>query len=148
MLVFALGFPQSPSTARGRGCAALYLGGTLDSLAAESAGAILTDDPISFVFITKRAAVRVPYERVNLLEYGLQVDRRLAEAILLSPLFLLSDKKKHFLTVGYENEEGKQQALVFEVDKSAVRTVLAVLEARTGRTVRYGDGEARKAGGR
>jgi hypothetical protein len=36
--------------------------------------------------------VQVPYERVNLLEYGQKVDRRLAMAIVISPMFMLSKK--------------------------------------------------------
>jgi hypothetical protein len=74
------------------------------------------------------------------------VSRRYAEAILLSPVFLLSKSRKHFVTVGYADADGKQQALVFRVEKGDIRSVLAALEARTGRRVEYQDQEARKAG--
>jgi hypothetical protein len=46
--------------------------------------------------------------------------------------------------MGYEDIEGKQQALVFRVEKGDIRSVLASLEARTGRRVEYQDDEARK----
>jgi hypothetical protein len=46
----------------------------------------------------------------------------------------------------HDDQEGKQQALVFRVEKSDIRSVLASLEARTGRRIEYQDGEARKAG--
>ena len=72
--------------------------------------------------------------------------RRFAEAVLISPLLLLAKKRKHFLTVGYTDEQGRQQALVFQVHKGAVRSVLVSLEAKTGRKVQFQDDEARKAG--
>jgi hypothetical protein len=93
-----------------------------------------------------RALLEIPYGRINLIEYGQKVGRRIAESILISPLLLLSKKRKHFLTLGYTDEAGRQQALVFQLHKGAVRGVLAGLEARTGRRVEYQDSEARKAG--
>lgn len=90
--------------------------------------------------------IRVPYERINQLEYGQKVDRRLLEAVLLSPLFVLSKKRDHYVTVGFELEDGQQQALLFRVGKDDVRALLVSLEARTGRKVSYQDNEARKAG--
>ena len=86
------------------------------------------------------------YDRVNLLEYGQKVDRRLLAAAVISPMFLLSKSRKHFLTIGYMDEDGRQQALVFRVDKGSIRSALVSLEARTGLKVQYQDEEARKAG--
>ena len=80
------------------------------------------------------------------MEYGQNVSRRYAAAILISPMLLLSKSRKHFVTLGYVDAEGKQQALVFRVDKGDIRSVLTGLEARTGRRVEYQDDEARKAG--
>ena len=89
--------------------------------------------------------MRVAYDRVNLVEYGQQVARRLALALVISPVFLLSKSRKHFLTIGYSGEDGKQQAMVFRVDKNSIRPTLAALEARTGLKVQYQDEQARKA---
>ena len=89
--------------------------------------------------------LRIAYQRINTLEYGQNVSRRYAAAILISPLLLLSKSRKHFLTVGYVDTEGRQQALVFRVEKGDIRSVLAALEARTGRRIEYQDAEARKA---
>jgi hypothetical protein len=54
-------------------------------------------------------------------------------AVLISPALLLSKSPKHFVTVGYTDNEGRQQALLFRVSKGDIRTVLASLEARPGR---------------
>ena len=90
--------------------------------------------------------MRVPYDQINLLEYGQKVDRRYAMAVLISPVFILSKRRQHFLTVGYLDAAGKEQALIFKVDKSDIRAILVTLEARTGRRVQFQDDEARKAG--
>lgn len=123
-----------------------YVGGTVVSVANRTQGTVLTTDPHNLEFQTRAALIRVPYERINLLEYGQNVNRRLALAILVSPMLLLSKKRDHFLTVGYSDDDGRQQALVFRVDKRRVRALLASLEARTGRRVEFQDDEARKAG--
>jgi hypothetical protein len=129
-----------------KGSPAEYLGGTLEGIAGGTDGRLRTNERLSLVFQTRDGALRIPYERINQIEYGQKVDRRVLAAAFISPLFLLSKKRAHFLTVGFENEEGGQEALVFRVDKDSIRTVLVSLEARTGRKVTYQDEEARKAG--
>ena len=83
---------------------------------------------------------------MNALEYGQKVDRRYFAAVLISPLFLLSKKREHFLTIGYSDEEGRQQAMIFRVNKADIRAMLVSLEARTGRKIEFQDDDARKAG--
>ena len=123
-----------------------YVGGTASALTSGSGGSIDVSDQRYLGFYTKRGQVRVAYDRVNLLEYGQKVDRRLLAAVVISPMFLLSKSRKHFLTIGYMDEDGKQQALIFRVDKGSIRSALVSLEARTGLKVQYQDEEARKAG--
>ncbi len=132
---------------------AQYAGGTSAQLAPGVEGRIEVNDESYFAFYSKKTQVRVPYDRINLVEYGQTVSRRVAMAIALSialpaigPLILLSKSRKHFLTVGYAGDDGKQQALVFRVDKGGIRVTLVSLEARTGLKVEYQDDEARKAG--
>ena len=59
--------------------------------------------------------------------------------------YLHGKSRKHFLTIGYSGEDGKQQAIVFRVDKNGIRPTLAALEARTGLKIQYQDEQARKA---
>jgi hypothetical protein len=123
-----------------------YIGGTAPQIPVGASGAITVSDTQYFAFYSRKSNVRVAYDKINLLEYGQTVGRRLDLAIIISPAFLLVKKRKHFLTVGYADEDGKQQALVFRVDKNDIRATLASLEARTGQRVQYQDEEARKAG--
>ena len=99
------------------------------------------------LFVTRSLTLHVPYDQVNTLEYGQHVGRRYAEAILFSPLFLLAKSRKHYLTVFYKDANGRQQAVVLQVDKGEVRALLPELEAKTGRRVEYTDDEARAARG-
>lgn len=125
---------------------AMYIGGTVAELPGRISGLIRTTGEQCLLFETKSATIRVPYENINLLEYGQKASRRYAMAIVISPLLLLSKKRNHFLTIGYTDAEGRQQAMVFQVDKDHVRAVLASLEAKTGLKVQYQDDEARKGG--
>jgi len=123
-----------------------YVGGTLQLVKNGSQGIIKTTHTATLIVEVGRSIVQVPYSQINLLEYGQHVNRRLALAIVVSPLFLLSKAKRHFLTVGYQDGESKQQAMVLRVGKGDVRAVLASLEARTGLKIQYQDENARKAG--
>ncbi len=122
-----------------------YVGGTEAQLNTGKQGSITLADERYLAFYSGKAQLRVAYGRINLLEYGQQVDRRLALALVISPVFLLSKSRKHFLTIGYSGEDGRQQALIFRVDKNGIRPTLVGLEARTGLKVQYQDEQARKA---
>lgn len=123
----------------------MYVGGTITSIKDKTEGLASTNDEKAFVFTYKGGELKVPYDRVNDLEYGQKAGRRLGLALTISPWLLLSKKRKHFLTVGYQDENDKQQAAVFELGKDIVRTTLASLEARTGKKIDYQDEEARKS---
>jgi hypothetical protein len=146
LLVVVLSTSVLIATAARSGTHAEYVGGTRVDIPANNSGDINITDQVYFVFVSKRTKVKVPYERINLLEYGQKVDRRYLAAVIISPLFLLAKKREHFLTVGFQDDEGRQQAMVFRVDKNDVRLTLVALEARTGQRIQYQDDEARMAG--
>ncbi len=128
------------------GAAAEYVGGTVAGIEGKAAGRLRTNDDVFLDFRAKGKEVHVTYDKINLVEYGQNVDRRYLMAVLLSPLFLLSKSRQHFLTVGFSDTQGKQQAMVFRIRKGDIRSVLVALEARTGLKVQFQDDEARKAG--
>jgi hypothetical protein len=133
------------ASAADHGASVDYVGGTLPSPPSRSGVIDLTDDQ-NLQFKTKKADLRIPYERINLIEYGQQVGRRYAMAIVISPMLLLSKSRKHFVTLGYTDDAGRQQAMVLRVGKGHIRALLVSLETKTGRKVQYQDAEARKAG--
>lgn len=123
-----------------------YAGGTRADIPNNDSGSLQAIDDQYLVFYARKTSVRIAYGRINLIEYGQRVGRRLAMAVLISPVFVLSKKRQHFLTVAYTDEGGREQALIFKVEKSDIRAILVSLEARTGRKVQFQDEEARKAG--
>ncbi|MGB2889931.1 MAG: hypothetical protein WBC04_19725 [Candidatus Acidiferrales bacterium] len=125
---------------------AMYVGGTVTSIKEGVQGSSSTNDENVFVFNYKDGKLKIPYDRINDLEYGQKAGRRLGLALTVSPWLLFSKKRKHFLTVGYQDENDKQQAAVFELGKDIVRTTLASMEARTGKKIDYQDDDARKSG--
>ena len=52
----------------------------------------------------------------------------------------------HYLTIGYREEGGTEQVAVIELGKDIVRTILPIVETRSGKQIEYQDDEARKAG--
>jgi hypothetical protein len=125
---------------------AQFVGGTIASIKPGAEGPISTSDEKVLVFSYKDGKLEIPYDQVNDLEYGQKAGRRLGLALVISPWLLLSKKRKHFLTIGYKDAAGKQQAGVFELGKDIVRTTIVSLEARTGKKVEFQDDEARKSG--
>ena len=138
-LVLTLAIDAAPP-----GFRAQFVGGTLAGVSATSSARLDLSAHEALVFQCRDAELRIAYNKVNTLEYGQNVSRRYAAAVLISPVLLLSKSRKHFVTIGYVDPEGQQQALVFRVEKGDIRSVLASLEARTGRRVEYLDDEARK----
>jgi hypothetical protein len=133
-------------TAAEPGVKAQFIGGTLPGVSAKSSARLDLTDADALAFQCGGVNLHIAYQRINTLEYGQSVSRRYAAAILISPVLLLSKSRKHFVTLGYVDAEGKQQALVFRLEKGDIRAILASLEARTGRRIEYQDADARKAG--
>jgi hypothetical protein len=95
----------------------------------------------------------IPYDQFIDVEYGQNAGRRVGAAVATGLLFLplgvfmlFSKKRKHYVTIGYKDDEGKEQVAVFELGKDIVRTTLPILEARSGKKIEYQDEEAKKSG--
>ena len=124
---------------------AQYVGDTISALKEQTEGTISTKDEKQLLFDYKKGKLEIPYDRINSLEYGQKAGRRVGLAIAVTPIALLSKKRRHFLTVNFMDDNDKQQAGVFELGKDIVRVTLSSLEARTGRKIEYQDEEARNS---
>jgi hypothetical protein len=125
---------------------AAYVAGTENEISEGSEGSPSTGNEKEFVFEYDGGQLIIPYDQVNDLEYGQQAARRVGLAFATGGLFALSKKRKHFLTIGWKDQQGKQHAAVFELGKSIVRSTIVALEQRTGKKVDYQDEAARKSG--
>jgi hypothetical protein len=121
-------------------------GGTVAGVSAKAVSRLDLTGAADLVFFCGKTEFRTPYSKVESVEYGQNVARRYAAAVLISPILLLSKERKHYVTLGFVDGQGAHQAVVFRVDKGDIRSVLAALEARTGRRIEYQDEEARKGG--
>jgi len=126
-----------------------YIGGTVAGMAEKTEGRLDTTNETMLTFTPdkkERAALAIPYASIKEIEYGQKAGRRVGVAILVSPLALFSKKRKHFLTVSYNDANGKEQAAVLELGKDIIRTTLTIVQTRSGKEITYQDEEARKAG--
>jgi hypothetical protein len=123
-----------------------YVGGTIAGVPGHSHAKIDVADPAALSLHLKDKAISIAWDDITTIEYGLHVDRRYLEAVLISPLFLMAKKRSHFVTIGFTDDDGEHQAVVLEVGKDDIRQLLVSLEAKSGRRVEYQDDEARKAG--
>jgi len=144
-----LGLMTAPLPAAVRGDEALYVGGTISHLIPDKTeGKFDTSGETAAVFRSKKGEVTIPYRQILTLEYGQKAGRRVGAAIVVSPVLLFSKKRKHYLTVGFNDDHGKQQGAVFELSKGSVRSVLTILETRSGKSIEYESEEARKHAGK
>src|SRR5262245_52033609 len=112
---------------------ATYVGGTAP-IKEKTEGKTSAAGEAVFTFTYSKSTVfSIPYKQINSLEYGQKAGRRVGLAIAISPLFLFSHKRRHFLTIGYLDENNKQQAAVFELGKGSIHQTLTALEAKTGK---------------
>jgi hypothetical protein len=130
----------------GVGFRAEFVGGTLPGVAPKSNARLDLTAPAGLIFECRGQTLNIAYPKIDGVEYGQTVSRRYAAAVLISPIFLFTKARRHFVTIGYTDAEGKHQALIFRVEKGDIRTVLTTLEARSGRRIEYQDDEARKMG--
>lgn len=122
---------------------AQYIGGTVSGLQEKAEAKLSTASESEVLFDAgKKGTLTIPYAAIESLEYGQKAGRRVAVAVLVSPLALFSKKRNHYLTVTYKDSSAKEQAAVFELGKDVIRTTLKVLEVRSGKAIEFQDGEA------
>jgi hypothetical protein len=127
-----------------RGDDVKYVGGTIASLPQGVEGELNATDGNVLRFTSRKGTFEIPYESVTSIEYGQKAGRRIGVAIMVSPIALLSKKRKHYLSIGYRDANDVSQGVVLELPKKMPRLVITVLEARTGVKCDYESEEARK----
>ncbi|MBM3811486.1 MAG: hypothetical protein FJW20_07600 [Acidimicrobiia bacterium] len=122
----------------------LYVGGTVPNLPEATEGGADIRNPDRFSFHSGKGGFSFAYANVTSLEYGQKAGRRVGVAIVINVWALFSKKRKHFLTIGYNDDEGKPQGVVLEIAKGRAKTFITIIETRSGRKVEYESEEARK----
>lgn len=144
LLLITILFTQFPLVAGIDKDAAMYIGGTVKEIPDGSEGKLDFSKDTKMLFRWKNGSWELPYQQIKTLEYGQKAGRRVGVAVAITVWALFSKKRRHFLTIGFEDAQGKRQAALIEIGKAKVKTSLAVLEARTGVKVEYESEEAKK----
>ena len=133
-----------PAAAKVTGEEVLYVGGTITKLPEATEGGMDIRNDEKLVFSSEKGGFEIPYKSIKTLEYGQKAGRRVGVAIVITVWALFSKKRKHFLTIGFDDADGKPQGVVLEIAKGRAKTFIAILEARSGKKVEYESDEAKK----
>jgi hypothetical protein len=127
-----------------RGKEVMYVGGTIAGLPEATEGQLDTDDPKTLTFTFSKGKFSIPYDGITSLEYGQKAGRRLGVALVITVWALFSKKRKHFLTIGFKDANDKPNGVVLELPKGTPKSVITIVEARSGVKCEYESEEARK----
>jgi hypothetical protein len=122
----------------------MYVGGTIKSVPEATKGTLDTDNDQVLVFASPSGSFEIPYDRITSLEYGQKAGRRVGVALVITVWILFSKKRKHFLTIGFKDAQGTPQGVVLEIPKGTAKTMITILEVRSGQKVEYESEEAKK----
>lgn len=120
----------------------MYIAGTIDGLAQDTIGNLDLSDKRGLVFIAGAASAgprieMFAWNRVESLTYGDKVSNRWTVVISTHFGAPFNIRRRHFLTIAFEDDRGQPGAVLLELAKGAASSTILVIEARTGRKVRY-----------
>jgi hypothetical protein len=127
-----------------RGDQVMYVGGSITAVPEKTEGRLDTSDNSIAIFIAKKGKFNIAYARITGLEYGQKAGRRVGVAVAVSPVALLSKKRRHYLTVSFADEQGAKQGAVLEIGKGRIKKLASLLETRSGKTIEFESEEAKK----
>ena len=90
---------------------------------------------VEFQDTKSQIIVTIPYDKIKSLLYEKTSKPRYAEAVLISPLFLFSKTKKHFLSIQYTDANGAGAFCMLHMDKSNASDITNTAEAETGKSI-------------
>lgn len=78
--------------------------------------------------------VAIPFDAITQLAYERSAHPRAKTAIFISPMFLMSSSKKHWLTIEYAKGD-KKDFVLLRLDKGEYQRALATIKAATGKEI-------------
>jgi hypothetical protein len=116
----------------------MYVGGTVSSLPpGKVEGSLDFSAAAAMFFVAAKggSSVAVQWKTIQDLEYGPQVPPRwkAAKSLASLPSFLSKKTRKHYITIGYKDSAGGDQAVVFELGDEIIRRTLTVLKEKSGK---------------
>lgn len=92
------------------------------------------DKTVYFLDGNQAPAFTIKYDSIKSLLYERTESPRYAAALLISPLFIFSHSKKHYLTIQYD-AAGSGQFVIVHLDKKNAKEAVARAESEIGKTV-------------
>ena len=94
-------------------------------------------DTKKVVFLDSKgtAALSVGYDAIQGMQYEKTSQPRYVAAVLISPAFLLTHSRKHYLTIGYKDASGEAHSAIVRLNKGNARQAVATAGTQTGKSV-------------
>ncbi len=77
-------------------------------------------------------SVTIPYRKMSNLTYEYTTSRRVAAALLVSPLMLFSKRKSHWVSFDFYDQGHHKDNVTLRIDKSEVQAYKKMVPARCG----------------
>ncbi|MEP7363811.1 MAG: hypothetical protein ABI972_11195 [Acidobacteriota bacterium] len=140
----AFAIAATAATSAVRGDEVMYVGGSMTEIPDKTEGKLAMDSPTGAEFSCDKGKFAILYKGISSLEYGQKSGRRVGVAIAVSPIALLSKKRKHFLSIGFADEKGAKQGAVFELPKGNTHRIISTFEKHSGQKVEFESEDAKK----
>jgi hypothetical protein len=81
------------------------------------------------------AAFSINYDAIRSMQYERTGQPRYLAAVVISPAFLLTRIKKHYLTIEYNEQSGEAHSVIVRLNKRNARKAVATATAETSKSV-------------
>ena len=132
ILLFTLAVPVHAGVDKNK---ARYVGGTVKEIPEQTEGMLFEPNEKTMYFTWRTGWWAIHCNRIKSLKYG---DKS-------SGFPALMNRRAHFLTIFFQDDQGTKHVAVFEIGKAMVKPILAILELRTGLKIAYESENARKS---
>jgi len=90
---------------------------------------------VEFLNPTGAAAFSINYDAIRSMQYERTGQPRYLAAVVISPAFLLTRAKKHYLTIEYNDQSGEAHSVIVRLNKRNARKAVATATAQTSKSV-------------
>jgi hypothetical protein len=80
-------------------------------------------------------AFSINYDAIRAMQYERTGQPRYVAAVLISPVFLLTRSKKHYLTIEYNDQSGEAHSVIVRLNKKSAHKAVATATAQTSKSV-------------
>lgn len=90
---------------------------------------------VEFLDSKGTSAFTVNYDAIEGMQYERTTQPRYLAAVVISPVFLLTRSKKHYLTIEYKDQSGEARSVIVRLNKRNARRAVASATAQTNKSV-------------